>query len=101
MLGARVTVVDLAEGQLEGDRQAAAHYGFEIETVHTDMRDLSEFDDEEFDIIYGTAVVYVPNARDVYWEVARVLRLGGLYCSNWRQPAIDFVAWDGSGYRVT
>jgi len=33
LLGARVTVVDLAAGQLEGDRAAAAHYGYEVRAL--------------------------------------------------------------------
>src|SRR5919205_2661033 len=41
VLGARVTVFDLSEEQLERDRLAAAHYGYEVETVRGDMRDLS------------------------------------------------------------
>ncbi len=101
LLGARVTVVDLAGGQLEGDKKAAAHYGYEIRTIHGDMRDLSALDDESFDIVYGTGVCYVPDAREVYRQVARVLMPGGLYRSDWGQPTIHFVAWDGSGYRMT
>lgn len=100
LLGARVTVVDLAQGQLEGDRKAAAHYGYEITTIHTDMRDISCLDNESFDIVYGTSICYVPDARQVYREVARVLRPGGLYRTDWGQPAIHFVAWDGNSYRV-
>ncbi len=100
LLGARVTVVDLAQGQLKGDRKAAAHYGYEIRTIHGDMRDLSPLGDESFDVVYGTAICYVPDAREVYREVARVLRPNGLYRTDWRQPAIHFVAWDGSGYRI-
>src|SRR5215203_5222740 len=33
LLGADVTVFDISAEQLERDREAAAHYGFEIETV--------------------------------------------------------------------
>jgi SAM-dependent methyltransferase len=100
LLGARVTVVELAQGQLKRDREAAAHYGYEIRTIHGDMRDLSPLDDESFDIVYGTAVCYVPDAREVYRQVARVLKTGGLYRTDWGQPAIHFAAWDGSGYRI-
>jgi len=50
LLGARVTVVDLAEGQLDGDRRAAAHYGYEVATIRADMRDLSCIGDESFDL---------------------------------------------------
>jgi len=100
LLGARVTVVDLAQGQLKGDRKAAAHYGYEIRTVHGDMRDLSPLDRESFDVVYGTTVTYVPDAQEVYRQVARVLRPRGLYRSDWHQPARHFIAWDGDGYRV-
>lgn len=100
LLGARVTVVDLAQGQLEGDRKAAAHYGYEVATIHGDMRDLSVIEDASFDLVYGTAICYVPDARQVYREVARMLRVGGLYRTDWWQPAIGVMAWDGTGYRV-
>ncbi len=101
LLGARVTVVDLAQGQLEGDRKAAAHYGYQITTIHADMRDLSCLDGESFDMVYGTAICYVPNTRQVYSEVARVLRQDGVFRVDFRQPAVHFVAWDGDGYRVS
>ena len=41
LLGAHVTVFDLSDDQLARDRQAADHYGFSIQTVQGDMRDLS------------------------------------------------------------
>jgi SAM-dependent methyltransferase len=101
LLGARVTVVDLAQGQLEGDRKAAAHYGYEITTIHSDMRDLSCLDDESFDMVYGTAICYVPDIQQVYSEVARVLRQDGVFRVDFGQPAVHFMAWDGDGYRIT
>lgn len=101
LLGARVTVVDLCQGQLEGDRKAAAHYGYEITTIHADMRDLSCLDDDSFDIVYGTGICYVPDTREVYSEAARVLRPGGVFRMEFGQPAIQCVAWDGGGYRIT
>jgi ubiquinone/menaquinone biosynthesis C-methylase UbiE len=101
LLGGRVTVVDLAQGQLDGDRKAAAHYGYEITTIHADMRDLSCLSDESFDIVYGTGMCYIPDVREVYSEVARVLRTGGIYRVDFGQPAVHFVAWDGEAYRIT
>ena len=77
LLGARVTVVDLAEGQLKGDQKAATHYGYEIDTIQGDMRDLSCLGDKSFDLVYGTGMCYVPDVKQVYSEVARVLRTGG------------------------
>jgi len=105
LLGGRVTVVDLAEGQLAGDRAAAEHYGYEVTTIRTDMRDLSPLGDESFDLVYqAPSMSYVPDVRQVYSEVARVLRTGGLYRADAGNPAVQFVdmdSWDGCGYRIT
>jgi len=100
LLGACVTVVDLAEGQLEGDRRAAAHYGYEVTTIHADMRDLSCLAAESFDLIYGTGLTYIPDLRDVYAGVARASRTGGVFRADFGQPASHFVDWDGQAYRV-
>ena len=101
LLGARVTVVDLTEGQLKGDRQAAAHYGYLVVALQADMRDLSCIDDASFDLVYqAPSLCYVPNLREVYGEVSRVLRTGGLYRAQYHQPAIFFAGWDGEGYRL-
>lgn len=101
LLDARVTVVDLAQGQLEGDQKAAAHYGYEITTIHADMRDLSCLEDESFDMVYGTAICYVPDIQQVYSEVARVLRRDGVFRVDFGQPAVHFMAWDGDRYCIT
>jgi SAM-dependent methyltransferase len=100
LLGARVTVVDLAEGQLEGDRKAAAHYGYDVTTFHADMRDLSCLPDRAFDLVYGTGLCYIPDVRQVYAGVARVLRTGGLFRVDTHQPTVDVLEWDGVGYRI-
>jgi ubiquinone/menaquinone biosynthesis C-methylase UbiE len=104
LLGACVTVVDLAEGQLAGDREAAAHYGYQVTTVEADMRDLSCLADGSFDLVYqAPAMAYVPDVRQVYAEVARVLRPGALYRVALTNPAVAFVdgeSWDGEGYRI-
>jgi SAM-dependent methyltransferase len=108
LLGARVTVVDLTEGQLRGDQEAAAHYGYEVITLQADMRDLGALDADTFDLVYqADSIAYVPDVREVYREVARVLRPGGLYRVKHYQPAIHFVEWqprmarDSGGYRIT
>jgi SAM-dependent methyltransferase len=102
LLGACVTVVDLAQGQLEGDERAAAHYGYPIHTVQADMRDLSSLDDGSFDLVYqADSFSYVPDVCQVYGEVSRVLRTGGIYRAKHWQPAIHRVDWDGEGYRIT
>jgi SAM-dependent methyltransferase len=101
LLGARVTVVDLAEGQLEGDRKAAAHYGYDVATFHADMRDLSCLPNQAFDLVYGTGLCYIPDVHQVYAGVARVLRTGGLFRVDFGQPVVHFAVWDGEGYRIT
>ena len=101
LLGAHVTVVDLCQGQLEGDEKAAKHYGYEIGTIHADMRDLSRLESESFDLIYATGTCYVPSLRQVYAGISRVTRSGGLVRTDVNNPALEFVAWDGEGYRIT
>ncbi len=105
LLGARVTVVDLTEGQLEGDRQAAAHYGYGVTTIRGDMRDLSCLTDESFDLVYqGNSMAWIPDVRQVYSGVVRVLRTGGVYRVDFTHPGMEFTdwrSWDGEGYRIT
>lgn len=101
LLGARVTVVDLAEGQLEGDRKAAIHYGYDVTTFHADMRDLSCLNDNSFDLVFqANSTAYVPDIRQVYSEVARVLRLHGTYRVVNENPATFSVKWDGQKYGI-
>ncbi|HCK99564.1 MAG TPA: hypothetical protein DHW42_05590 [Candidatus Marinimicrobia bacterium] len=105
LLGARVTVVDICEGQLDGDRKAATHYGYGVTTFKADMRNLPMLNDRSFDLIYqAPSMAYIPDVHEVYSEVARILRKGGLYRVNFSNPATEFVDcedWDGQGYRIT
>jgi SAM-dependent methyltransferase len=101
-LGARVTVLDLSPLQLERDREAAAHYGYAIHTIHGDMRDLSALEDASFDLVYQAySLNFVPSVAPVFQEVARVLRPGGIYKMQWANPftqSVDDQAWDGETY---
>lgn len=109
LLGAQVTVLDLCPGQLEADNRAAAHYGYSIQTVQGDMRDLSEFDDNSFDnVLQGVSLTFVPDVRKVYKEVYRVLRPGGYYAVDHCNPATYPICfdgpdngWDGTAYRIS
>src|SRR3712207_4397567 len=104
VLGARVTVFDLSEEQLERDRRAAAHYGFEVETVRGDLRDLSALGDEAFDVVsHSYSLNFVPDSAAVFRNVARVLRAGGLYrfmCANPFVLGLSTRDWDGRGYAL-
>jgi len=101
-LGARVTVLDLAEGQLERDRLAARHHGYPVQTEAGDLRDLGRFAEGSFDLVWqGYSLNFVPDAPGVFAEVARVLRAGGVYrfsCANPFTAGITERDWNGDGY---
>jgi|688.fasta_scaffold239588_2 ubiquinone/menaquinone biosynthesis C-methylase UbiE len=85
--GAAVTVVDFSSAMLELDREVAQEMGFNIRTVETSMEDLSMFQPAEFDlVIHPVSTCYIADVTQVYREVARVLRGGGLYISQHKQP---------------
>ena len=102
--GARVSVFDLSEGQLERDREAARHYGYQISTFQGDMRDLSMFGPSSFDIVSQPySLNFMPDCREVFAQVARVLRWGGLYsfwAANPFAAGLGTHAWNGHAYEV-
>ena len=108
LLGARVTVQDFCAGQLRADQEAAKHYGYDVHTVQRDMRDLSAFESASFDyVIQGVSMTFVPDVREVYREVFRVLRPSGLYAACHCNPATYPICfdgpgngWDGAAYRI-
>ncbi len=78
-LGANVTIFDNSPAQLEQDRNVATREGLSIRTVEGDMRDLSTFQDNSFDLIFHpVSNVFCPEIRPVWREAFRVLRHGGL-----------------------
>jgi len=103
LVGARVTVFDLSDVQLERDREAAAHHRLSIETIQGDMRDLSVFADNTFDLVIHGGLNYCPAVEQVLREAVRVLRPGGCYDVMILNPftqALDEESWDGTGYRL-
>jgi SAM-dependent methyltransferase len=104
LLGANVTVFDLSEAQLERDRQVAAHHQLDIRALQGDMRDLSALAQASFDIVYQPySLGFVPDARVVFAQVARVLRPGGVYHfanSNPFYAGLTEADWNGEGYTL-
>lgn len=87
LLGARVTVLDLSDEQLAQDRRAAEHYGLAPDLRQGDMRDLSRFAADAFDIVFQPySINFVPDVRPVFAGAARVLKEGGLYHVQWHNP---------------
>ena len=104
LLGAEVIVLDLSDEQLARDREAARYHGLTVETVQGDMRDLSMFAANHFDVVWQPySLNYSPTVEPVFLEVARVLRPDGVYQVTFANPftqALDEDSWDGKGYRL-
>ena len=102
LLGADVTVLDLSDVQLERDRQGAAHHGLAVTAIQGDMRDLSIFRADTFDVVWQVySINFVPSVGPVFREVAHVLKPGGIYFVQFANPfvhSIDEDAWDGRAY---
>jgi ubiquinone/menaquinone biosynthesis C-methylase UbiE len=102
LLGAEVTVLDLSDVQLERDRQGMAHHNLPVTTIQGDMRDLSAFADNTFDIVWQIySINFVPDVEPVFSGVQRVLKPGGIYFLQFANPfsqSIDDAGWDGEAY---
>jgi SAM-dependent methyltransferase len=87
--GARVTVFDNSPKQLEQDRLVAEREALELRTVEGDMRDLSAFADESFDLIFHPCSnLFVPDVRPIWREAFRVLRRGGTLMAGFLNPLL-------------
>lgn len=85
--GARVTVFDNSPGQLARDREVARRHALDLRTVEGDMRDLSVFPSESFDlIVHPVSNLFVPEVRPVWREAWRVLRTGGRLLAGFNNP---------------
>ncbi|MEO1529804.1 MAG: class I SAM-dependent methyltransferase [Planctomycetota bacterium] len=85
--GARVMVVDFSGEQLAIDRRVADEHGLTIETLQADMADLSEIQDDEFDLIINpSSVNFVARVLPVWKEAARVLKPRGVLIAGLMQP---------------
>lgn len=78
-LGARCTVLDYSERQLESERAVAAREGYEIKIVRADMSKPLPFADESFDLIFHpVSNCYVREVLPIWRECFRVLKRGGV-----------------------
>ena len=77
LAGSEVTLLDLSGKQLEQDRKFSERLGLTLTLIKGDMRDLSRFDEESFDIVFNPAsTVFIDDVRSFYRECARVLNRG-------------------------
>lgn len=93
--GAQVTVLDNSPRQLDRDREVAQREGLDIRLVEGDMRDLSIFPDESFDLIFHPiSNLFVPEVRPVWREAYRVLRPGGVLLAGFNNPVLYIFDYD-------
>ena len=104
LLGADVTVFDLSEAQLDKDRAMAEHYGLQLTVQQGDMRDLSAFAENTFDLIdHPYSINFVPDVSVVFEQVARVIKPKGDYrlmCANPISVGVSQSDWDGTAYPI-
>jgi SAM-dependent methyltransferase len=87
--GADVTVFDNSPAQLARDGEVAAREGLSIRTVLGDMRDLTAFAGDSFDVVVNpVSNVFCPDLAPVWQESFRVLRPGGLLLAGFMNPDI-------------
>jgi len=103
--GAEVTVFDNSPRQLEQDRYVAKREDLQLRTVEGDMRDLSCFGDETFDlIVHPVSNTFVDEIKPVWREAYRVLRQGAHLLSGFDNPVMhifDIEAYDNGELIVT
>lgn len=78
-LGAKVTVLDYSERQLEKEVMMSKKEGYDIRIVRADMTEKLPFEDGEFDQIFSpVSFVYVENIEPIFKECYRILRPNGV-----------------------
>ena len=87
--GASVIVLDNSPRQLDQDRLVAGRESLDLGTVAGDMRDLSIFADDSFDLVFHpVSNLFVPAVLPVWREAFRVLRSGGVLLAGFLNPAV-------------
>jgi ubiquinone/menaquinone biosynthesis C-methylase UbiE len=86
-LGAEVTIFDNSERQLEQDKVLSEKFDLGIKTIQGDMRDLTVFADDSFDLIFNPcSIVFVDNVLPVWKECFRVLKTNGILMTGLINP---------------
>lgn len=85
--GANVTIFDNSSMQLKQDELVSTRHGLGIHLVQGDMRDLSVFPDNHFDMIFNPcSLLFVDDIRKVWKECYRILKPNGILMSGLLNP---------------
>lgn len=77
--GARVTVTDISDSQLEKERYVSQREGYGINIVKADLSKPFPFADDSFDMIFNPiSNCYIEDIIPMWKECARVIRTGGV-----------------------
>lgn len=87
--GADVTVFDISPKQIEQDARIAEREHLKLEAIQGDMRDLSMFADESFDLIFNpTSTCFIEDVHLIYRQCHRILKPNGMFLTSAINPAL-------------
>ena len=88
-LEADVTIFDNSEKQLQQDEVLSDKFSLDIKTVQGDMKNLTVFEDNSFDLVFNPcSIVFVDNVLPIWSECFRVLKPGGVLMTGLINPII-------------
>ncbi len=88
-LGADVTIFDNSSKQLGQDKKVSDEFDLNIKTIQGDMRDLSVFENDSFDLIFNPcSILFVDNIQLIWNECYRVLKPNGILMTGLINPLI-------------
>jgi len=87
-MGAKLTSVDISEGQLKVAQQRARTLDLDISFLRADVTELEQIEDDGFDFVHsgGGVWIWISDIRKYYEEAVRILKPGGLLIVNDAHP---------------
>jgi len=86
--GANVVSFDISREQLQKDLFVGNRDGLKLATIRGGMNDLSQFNDDTFDLIVNAVSnIFVPDVRAVWKECYRMLKTGGELWAAFMNPS--------------